>query len=52
LCAKAGLKELEEVKKIVTKEVNCISARALEKKIISEFAERGEFGVQRTTYVQ
>jgi hypothetical protein len=31
LCAKAGLKELEEVMKIVTKVVNCISAKALKK---------------------
>jgi hypothetical protein len=51
LCAKAGLKELEVVMKIVTKVDNFISVRALKKKV-SEFAERGEFGVQRTTYVQ
>jgi hypothetical protein len=52
LCAKAGLKKLEEVMKIVTKIVNFISAKASEKKTNSEFAERGEFGVERTAYVQ
>jgi hypothetical protein len=31
LCAKAGLKELEDVMKIVTKIVNYTAARALEK---------------------
>jgi hypothetical protein len=32
LCAKAGVKEFEEVMKIVTKVVNFISARALEER--------------------
>ena len=32
LCAKAGLKELQEVMQAVTKVVNCISARALHKR--------------------
>ena len=32
LCAKAGLKELQEVMQTVTKVVNCISARALHKR--------------------
>jgi hypothetical protein len=51
LCAKAGLKELVEVMTIETKVINYISVRALKKRI-SEFAKRGEFGEQRTTYVQ
>ena len=32
LCAKAGLKELQEVMQTVTKVVNCFSARALHKR--------------------
>ena len=32
LCAKAGLKELQEVMQTVTKVVNCISGRALHKR--------------------
>jgi hypothetical protein len=47
VCAIAGLEELEEVIKIVNKVINFISALALK---IDNF--RGEFGVQRTTYVQ
>lgn len=40
LCAKAGLKELEEMMKIVTKVVSCICVHAFKKKErISEFAE-------------
>ncbi|XP_076365948.1 protein FAM200A-like [Tachypleus tridentatus] len=52
LHAKTGLKELKKVMEIVTKVVNFTSMPAYKKKTISEFIERGEFAVHRTTYVR